>query len=48
MEFSTLPEFDKELKKLLKRFRTLIDDLDLLKERILIKYPRGYPRLFFV
>ena len=47
MEFSTLLEFDKELKKLLKRFRTLIDDLDLLKERILIKYPRGYPPVIF-
>ncbi len=43
MQFSSLPEFDKELKKLLKkRFRTLAQDLNLFKQRILIKYPRGY------
>ncbi len=47
MEFSSLSEFDKELKKLLKKFRTLIKDLDLLQERILLKYPRGYPPVIF-
>lgn len=47
MEFSSLPEFDKELKRLLKKFRTLIQDLNLFKERILNKYPRGYPPIIF-
>jgi len=47
MDFSSLPEFDKEFKNLLKKFRTLIKDLDLLKERILVKYPRGYPPAIF-
>ena len=43
MEFATLPEFDKELNALSKkRFRTLNQDLSLFKQRILIKYPRGY------
>lgn len=43
MKFTSLPEFDKELKSLSKkRFRTLEQDLDLFKQRILIKYPRGY------
>ncbi|MBU0998757.1 hypothetical protein KKG24_00390 [Patescibacteria group bacterium] len=44
MEFIFLPEFNKELNSLSKkRFRTLNQDLDLFKQRILIKYPRGYP-----
>jgi len=44
MEFTSLPEFDKELHALSKkRFRTLEQDLSLFKQRILIKYPRGYP-----
>lgn len=44
MEFTSLPEFDKELNALSKkRFRTLNQDLSLFKQRILIKYPRGYP-----
>lgn len=31
MEFDTLPEFDKDLKLLLKRYRTLKEDLDEIK-----------------
>lgn len=41
IEFSTLPEFDKDLKKL-KRFRTLENDLKVLK-KYLRKYPQGFP-----
>jgi hypothetical protein len=46
MEFSTRAEFDDELNKLLKKFRSLNDDLDSLK-KILIKYPRGYEPVIF-
>jgi len=42
MEFSHLPEFDKEFKRLLKKYRTLRADLKLLKS-VLETYPRGYP-----
>ena len=43
MQFTSLIEFDKELNALLKkRFRSLGQDLDLFKQRVLIKYPRGY------
>lgn len=42
MEFSSLPEFDKQFKTLLRKYRTLEKDLDLLKT-VLEKYPRGYP-----
>lgn len=46
MQFSTLPEFDREFKHLLRRYRNLKGDLDVLKS-ILEKYPRGYePRIF--
>ena len=31
MEFRTVPEFDTDLKKLLKKYRSLEDDLELLK-----------------
>jgi len=47
MEFSSLPEFNKELRQLLKKYRSLNEDLDLLKERILIKYPKGLPPNIF-
>jgi len=44
MKFTSLSEFDKELNTLSKkRLRSLNQDLDLFKQRILIKYPRGYP-----
>lgn len=46
MQFSTLPEFDNEFKKLLKKYRSLEEDLDVLKQ-ILEKYPRGYEPLCF-
>lgn len=46
MEFSNLPEFDKQFKTLLKKYRTLEEDLDLLK-RVLETYPRGYPPRIF-
>lgn len=42
MEFSSLPEFDKQFKTLLRKYRTLEKDLDLLKT-VLEKHPRGYP-----
>jgi mRNA-degrading endonuclease RelE of RelBE toxin-antitoxin system len=42
MEFRTVPEFDSDLKKLLKKYRSLEDDLELLK-KILVLYPRGFP-----
>ena len=42
MEFSKLPEFDKELKKLLKKYHTLENDLDIL-QKVLRTHPRGYP-----
>ena len=32
-EVKSLPEFDKDLKKLIKRFRTLRDDLDIFIEK---------------
>lgn len=42
MEFSTLSEFDNELSKLSKKFRTLKEDIDLLK-KVLVVYPRIHP-----
>ena len=42
MEFTSIPEFDSQFKKLLKKYRTLEDDLEVLKT-ILKKYPQGYP-----
>lgn len=41
MKFTSLPEFDNQLKKLLKKYHTLEDDLEVLKT-ILKKYPQGY------
>ena len=32
MEFDQLPEYDKDLKKLLKKYRTLNDDLKVVKQ----------------
>ena len=42
MQFSNLRKFDKELNKLLKKYRTLKDDIEVLK-RFLRVYPQGYP-----
>lgn len=46
MEFSSLPEFDKQFKTLLRKYRTLEEDLDLLK-RVLETHPRGFPPRIF-
>jgi hypothetical protein len=46
MQFLRLPEFNTELKKLLKRYHTLEDDLTRL-ESVLVKYPRGYAPVIF-
>jgi hypothetical protein len=42
MTFSSLREFEEELKTLLKKYRTLSDDLEGLK-RLLRVHPRGFP-----
>jgi len=42
MEFSGLREFERELKTLLKKHRTLSDDLEVLK-RLSGVHPRGFP-----
>jgi len=41
MQFTTLPEFGREFGKLLRKYRSLEEDLDVLKQ-ILEKQPRGY------
>jgi hypothetical protein len=41
MQFTTLPEFDREFKKLLKKYRSLEEDSNVLKQ-VLEKNPRGY------
>lgn len=46
MEFSTRPEFDDELNRLLRKFRSLNGDLESLRE-ILVRYPRGYEPVVF-
>jgi hypothetical protein len=46
MVFSSLPEFDRELKRLLKKYRTLKEDLSVLKS-YLEKYPRGFEPIVF-
>jgi hypothetical protein len=46
MEFDTLPEFDKDLKQLLKKYRTLNDDLGEVKD-ILKKKPDERPPFSF-
>ena len=46
MEFSTLQEFDKDFKYLLKKYRTLNDDLDEVKT-ILRKKPDERPPFSF-
>ena len=45
MNFEKTKEFTKEYKKLLKRYKTLPDDLDTLK-KILTKFPGGKGRHF--
>lgn len=46
MQFSTLPEFDIEFKRLHKKYRSLKEDLNILKS-VLEKYPRGYEPIIF-
>lgn len=46
MEFDTLPEFKKDLKRLLKKYRTLNDDLGVIKS-ILRKKPDERPPFSF-
>jgi mRNA-degrading endonuclease RelE of RelBE toxin-antitoxin system len=40
-EISRLPEFEKDIKKLLKRFRTLEDDLDIFVRIDLVDYHKN-------
>jgi hypothetical protein len=46
MVFATVPEFDSEFDKLLKKYRSLKEDLEVLKA-ILSKYPTGYEPVTF-
>lgn len=46
MEFDTLIEFEKDLKQLLKRYRTLNDDLDDVKKILKVK-PEERPPFSF-
>ncbi len=46
MEFYELPEFEKDVKQLLKKYRTLNDDLEVVKS-ILIKKPDDRPPFSF-
>lgn len=46
MEFETLPEYDKDLKKLLKKYRTLISDIEDLKKILNIR-PHAHPPFSF-
>ena len=46
MEFTELKESTKELKHLLRKYRSLNHDLDILKN-YLQKYPRGYEPIVF-
>lgn len=46
MIFSSLPEFDRDLKKLLKRFGTLDDDLEVLKKVLEVTPDALPPRSF--
>jgi len=46
MLFETLPEFDKDLKKLLKKYRTLHTDLDVVKKVLSIRPDANEPFSF--
>lgn len=46
MQFETLPEYDKDLKRLLKKFRTLEEDIEILK-KVLAVQPKESPPLSF-
>lgn len=47
MEFSCLDEFNKEFKQLLKKYRTLQEDFDLFKERVLTYRENGTGKFLF-
>lgn len=46
MEFETLPEYDKDLKKLLKKYRTLTNDIEDVKKVLRIR-PNAQPSFSF-
>lgn len=46
MNFSCLSEFNKDFEKLLKKYLTLEEDLNTLKQ-FLNKYPKGFPPIIF-
>lgn len=46
MEFTSLIEFDSEFADLSKKYRSLKEDLEVLKA-VLLKYPRGYEPVIF-
>jgi len=46
MEFILLSGFRKELKKLLKKYRTMEEDLEVLKS-FLVKFPEGFEPIVF-
>lgn len=47
MEFSNLDEFNREFKQLLKKYRTLQEDFDLFKERVLTYRENGTGKFLF-
>lgn len=47
MEFSYLDEFNREFKRLLKKYRTLEDDFNLFKERVLAYRENGTGKYLF-
>ena len=47
MEYSQLDEFGKEFKRLLKKYRTLNEDFELFKERILSYRENGSGKFLF-
>ena len=46
MEFESLPEYDKDLKKLLKKYRTLTSDIDDVKKVLSVR-PDAQPPFSF-
>lgn len=46
MEFETLPEYEKDLKKLLKKYRTLTSDMDDVKKVLRVR-PDAQPPFSF-
>lgn len=46
MEFETLPEYDKDLKKLVKKYRTLVSDIEDVKKVLSIR-PDAQPSFSF-